>query len=101
MNKYKNYIFLSICEVSYSNFTKTNYSTYLNYCKTIFLNLNSGTVNRKDMEDIGNIFNMLSQVYSLDKETSAKFIFEFYSLDSDKILLLEKSVRFTNTYFKF
>jgi len=41
MNKYDNYVFLYICEISLQSFKKSKFNSYLNYCANVAINLDS------------------------------------------------------------
>lgn len=99
MSKYKRYIFFYICEVSYSNFKFSNFSTHINYCKILNKKLNESNLSSVDTIHIYNIFNLLDKVFSIDKEESIRYILEFYSLDTEQILLFENAVKLNRVFY--
>ena len=76
---YENYIYLTICEVSFNSFKTTRFSTYLNYCKSIKQSINSNDLTKKEMFDINEIFDNLDKIYSLSYNDIGKYILNFFS----------------------
>ena len=85
MSKYDNYIFLTICEVSYKHYKFTNYSSYPEYCKGMSMVLNGVyTPAKSDKRMINDVIQLLDTVYSLSAEVTGKYIGDYFALDSLK-----------------
>ncbi len=97
MTKFDNYVFMSICEISLDLFDKSNFSTYLNYCKTLNLSLKSGILDKKETYDIINISNKLILIYGFDEKTCAEYIAKYF--DCDRFLEFQKCVLITKKFF--
>lgn len=91
MSKYKNYIFLTICETSIECFEKTRFSTYFNYVNNMAICLETNTLNQSQKCDIATIIDDLEKIYGLNNEMLKQFIIEYFN--SDKVLAFEKYVR--------
>lgn len=98
---YENYIYLTICEVSFNSFKTTRFSTYLNYCKSIKQSINSNDLTKKEMFDINEIFDNLDKIYSLSYNDIGKYILNFFSLHDDKIIDFQKIIMLTKEYYPF
>lgn len=99
MNTYVNYIYLIICEVSLEMFKKTNFVTYSNYCKEMGNSLKNQNLSLQDRRTFMAIYEKLDPIFSLDTDESAKYIAQFFELDSSRINLFERIVRNTNELF--
>ena len=99
MTKFDNYVFMTICETSFDLFKKSQFSTYVNYCKTLNLSLKSGKLDRKETADIIKISNDLVLIYGFDDETCGRYIAEYF--DCDRYADFQKIVIMTREYFSF
>jgi len=97
MNKYENYIFLTICEVSLDLFRKTDFQTYSNYCRTMNMSLKDGKLSKREKSDFIEISNMVDKIYSLGYDLCAQYIVAYF--DSNRCQDFEMSVRLTKEYF--
>ncbi len=95
MNKYRNHIFLTICEVSLDCFEKSVYLSYVNYCRHMNICLKNGDISGKQKNDILKIVAELDLVYSMNDEETNNYILDFFG--SNVIHLFEKSVRLTKS----
>lgn len=91
MNKYKNYIFLTICEASIECFEKSRFSTYFNYVNNMAIALETNTLSPNQKSDISIIIDELEKIYNLDNDMLKKYIIEYFN--SEKVLAFEKYVR--------
>lgn len=88
MSKFNNYVYLTICEVSYELFKKTFFSTYINYCKKFNLSLEDGKLGTREKSDLIEMFDVLHLIYGFKDDESLKYIQTFFKCD--KILDFEK-----------
>ncbi len=99
MNKLDNYIYLTICEVAMKDFKKTNYSSFVNFCKGIAYSLNHGNLSSREKGYIISVFNVLDVIYSMDDETTSRYISDFFNMESERIRAFEICVMETMEFF--
>lgn len=99
MTKFDNYVFMTICETSFDLFKKSQFSTYVNYCKTLNLSLKSGILDRKETADIIKISSDLVLIYGFDDATCGKYIAEYF--DCGRYGEFQKCVMITREFFGF
>ena len=99
MNKYKNYIFLSICEETIKRFKLTSYQSYTVYCKSFTYAFNDGKLNSRELIDLEQVYKVISIIYSITYDEFAKMVDEFFSLPTEDLVVFEKAVRMTDEYF--
>ncbi len=97
MTKFDNYIYLTICETTLELFSKTNFSTYFNYCNNMNLSLKSGVLDKREESDIRKIMDDLNLIYYFDNKTCAKYISEYF--DSNRYIDFQKCVLATKKCF--
>lgn len=97
MNKFKNYIFLTICEVSVELFEKTEFQTYANYCRMMNMSLKDNNLSRREKSDLIIISERVDKIFSLGKKLTAEYIVSYF--DSGRHLDFERSVRLTKEFF--
>ena len=90
MSKFDNRIYLTICEVSMECFKKSKFINYCNYCSHMALALKSKVVGKSQTRDLMEIIEMLDIIYSMDAETTGKYLFDYFN--SDKVREFEKCV---------
>ncbi len=98
MNKFNNYVFLSICEITVKSFDGSHYTTYLNYCNGLLSNIRNHNLSKKQSKDLVKIFNELKLIYSIDGVEGSDFILDF--LESNRIIEFYECVRMTNRFLK-
>lgn len=91
MNKYRNYIYLAICEVSFEYFKKTKYSTYTNFCKGIRTSIEEDNLSTPEMKCLVKISEMLEKIYGMDEEMAGRYISDYFQLGD--YILFETTVR--------
>jgi len=91
MSKYDNYIYLTICEVSFESFEKTNFATYTNYCRTFKSSLLDGNLSSYEKKCIIQVSDMLDKIYGMNIDMTSYYINEFFQLE--KFIVFEKIVR--------
>lgn len=91
MSKYDNYIYLTICEVSFEYFQKTNFSTYTNYCISFKSSLLDGKLSSYEKKCIIHVSEMLDKIYGMNISETGRYINEFFQLEKFKVF--EKVVR--------
>jgi hypothetical protein len=99
MEKFDNYVFMTICETTSDLFKKSQFSTYRNYCKTLGLSLKSGVLDRKETADIIKITDVLVLIYGFDDWTCGEYIVKFFELDYERVTNFHKAVTLTKRYF--
>lgn len=82
MNKYKNHVFLSICETSLKLFPETKFMTYVNYCGHMRICLETGTVRGRLKTHLFKLFDMLELIYGMDADMASGFIGEYFRLEN-------------------
>lgn len=105
MNNYKNYIYMTICEVSYECCLKTtlvNYQ-YQKYCTDLRIALDHGYLTKKQEKDIITISCIIEKIYGLSVEDTAVLISGYFH--KKNLIEYEKVLRgmddiFPN-YFKY
>jgi len=99
MNKFRNYIYMTICETSIELFEQTNFRTYINYCRCMGTSLSSKNLSVTEKNHILKIFDVLEKIYSLTEVESANFIYDYFNLDIERIITIEKVIRLTKKYY--
>ena len=97
MNKYDNYVFLTICEVSMKCFEKSVFLSYVNYCRTMSSYLKDGNLNKQQTHDIIRVIEELDLIYSMNDNDRSNYILDYFA--SDRILDFEKCVRLTKEFY--
>lgn len=95
MEKFDNYVFMTICETSSVLFEKSRFSTYGNYCNTLYLSLLSGNLDKKETNDVIQISNDLVLIYGFDDKTCCDYILKYFELSSDVKINFYKAVKLT------
>lgn len=92
MNTYKNYVYMTICEISYEcslEYHKVNYR-YQNYCQEFKLALDNGFLTKRQCKDILKITSIVEKIYGLREEEIAILISEYFNKknlrDYEKVL---------------
>jgi len=99
MNKFDNYIFLSIAEVTVPMFSKSNFTTYTAYCRGMRTSLNEGKLSYKEKHDLLKLGSFLSKVYALNSIEIGDYIIKYF--DKDNHGEFYRLVIFTNEVFPF
>lgn len=98
MNKYKNYIYYSICEKSFELFQDSNYLTYSSFCYGIKAAIQTKEFDWVDSSRVYEIIVYIKKLYGLKPEEYGEYINEYF-LD-EKFLVFEKPIRIINEFFK-
>ena len=77
MNKYRNYVYLSICEISLVTFKKSGYVDYEKYCKTLFDSCKIGMLTKREKSDIIAISKRIEMIYSMSGTETANYIIDY------------------------
>lgn len=99
MVKFDNYVFMTICETTSDLFKKSQFSTYINYCKTLGLSLKTGVLDNYERTDIIKITDVLVLIYGFDDETCGKYIANYFASDIEKVINFYKVVLLTREHF--
>lgn len=81
MKKFNNYVFLTICEETFKLFKTTYFSTYRNYCKTLYLSLESNNLTAREKSNIVHLFDSLNLIYGLTDSESLFYIKKYLNCD--------------------
>jgi hypothetical protein len=96
MNKLKNFVYLSICEVSLDLFNSSFYSTYLSYCTGMRLNIFNNNLTKKNRYDLMMISKYLESIYGFNEIEIGELIVSYFESDRfnefQKLVLLNESV---------
>lgn len=99
MNKLDNYISLTICESAMKEMKKTNYTSFVNFCKGMAYSLSHGSLYAREKSIILNITNMLDKVYTLDDVTTANYIVDFFNMEVDRLMAFQRCVMETQEFY--
>jgi hypothetical protein len=99
MKKLDNYIYLTICEVAMNEMKKTNYVSFVSFCKGIAYSLKAANLSSKETGIIINITNMLDKIYSMDEVATANYVVDFFLMDNERILVFQKCVMETQEFY--
>jgi len=92
MDKYTNYIYLTICEISIELFETTSiYTTYRGYCIGLSNSINDGFLSVREGTDFTILFNNISKIFGIDDSVSKDYVIEFFS--GQNYIQFEKMVR--------
>ena len=97
--KYDNFVYLTICEASFDLFKESNCMTYQNYCNLFKFSIQDGKLSKKEMSDIAFIIKFVDKVFSMDYETTAMYVKNFFILEKYK--KFEMPVRYTLEFYPF
>ena len=97
MSKLKNFVYLSICEVSLELFKTSLYTTYLSYCKGMNLNISNNNLTNKNKRDLAMIYKYLEFIYGFDDNEIGGFIASYF--DSDRVAEFQKLVLLNENVF--
>ncbi len=97
LEKHNNFVYNTICELSFDYFKKTNFSTFRIFC----INFNNLLViNKLDYNETRFILSLLDLLwvcYGLNEKDGIQFIAKFFS--EEHYIAFEKTVRFTKESF--
>lgn len=99
MDSYKNYIYLTICEVNLISFKNTSFLTYTNYCREMAIKVNNGNLTSRDKREVAKIFDAVEPIFSLNREEIGKHIVGYFNLSSERIKDFEMAVKSTKEFF--
>jgi len=98
VNKLDNYIFYTICEMSYEIFEQTNFTTYRMFCYTLKNYILINEISGDEFVAINKICEHLALIYGLDYDTNMAYVGEYFL--KDKCVIFEEPVRLVRNYFK-
>jgi hypothetical protein len=78
MSKLDNHIYLIICEITYEQFKRSKFQTYINYANSIKTGLTSENIGGKQKREISSVINILKRVLGLDVNTASEYVACFY-----------------------
>ena len=99
MNKYDNYIFLAICEVTFKNFKNSMWVTYANYCKGMAMSLKTGELSKLDKRHLLVIYDELELLFGMSDAEKAEYIHRYF--ESGRWGEFEVIIRDTKKFFPF
>lgn len=93
MNKFDNFVMLTICEVSFKRFIESNYTSFPNYCIGLGYAIRGGNPSSRERVDLSEIAIMLEKIYGFAFEESGRYITLFFNLDVTRFRDFENIVR--------
>jgi hypothetical protein len=99
MNKLDNYIYITICEVAMKEMKRTNYTSFINFCSGMAYSLSHESLYSREKSIMVEITNTLDKIYSMDEALTAKYIVDFFNIDSDIISKYQLCVLGTLEFF--
>ena len=97
MNKYDNFIYMTICEVTLKLYKQTGFSSHASYCRYIGVSLNDKKIINMVKNHVSTISDVLDNVFAIDAETSGIYIANFFILE--KYIMFDKAVRATKEFY--
>lgn len=98
MNKFKNFIYLTICEETLPLFKETNYLSYRSYCQGMAISLKSGDkLSPREKHHFLTISNALEKIYNLNDNEMAEYIVDYFNCD--KFEDYEYLIKLTNELY--
>jgi hypothetical protein len=97
MDKFRNYVYLTICETSLELYRKTNFSTYSGYCSGMDQLLKANTLGKRDLKHLITICDVLEKVYSFSTKLATEYIMDYFA--SGRCTDFERVVRLTKERF--
>ena len=97
MNKYRNYVYMCICEISLVTFNKSGYVDYAKYCKSLYNSCKMGVLTSREKRDIIAITKRVELVYSMNGKDTASYILDF--LKSDRCEEFKKCMDMINFFY--
>lgn len=94
---FDNYVFLTICEITYETFKDSGFSTHANYCRTLGSSLNDNVLLKKEKRTILAIMDELEALFSMTHEESSMYIVRYFN--EGQYNNFETSVRLTKECF--
>lgn len=75
------YVYMTICESSIERWGKTKFSTYVNYCRNMKLCLSTGSLDKREREDIDKIVRDLVTIYDFELNIAANYVVDYFNLE--------------------
>ena len=100
MNKYDNYVFLYICEISLQSFKKSKFNSYLNYCANVAINLDSCDLSKQQMIFIDDVIKYLDRVFSMSDKMVVEYIIKYFHFAPTEMEKFVNLIKLTNESFK-
>jgi hypothetical protein len=97
MNKFENFIYLSICDITMSMFKKTKFMTYINYCRSMHDSIINNNLSKIERDNLIAIVNHLKLLYNLDDDEIINHITNYFI--SDKVVEMQKIIMLTKEIF--
>jgi len=96
MGKLKNFVYLSICEISLELLRDSFYTTYLSYCNGMNSSIFNGNLTKKNRFDLILISKYLESIYGFDDIEIGEYIVGYFESDRfnefQRLVLLNESV---------
>jgi hypothetical protein len=99
MNKYTNYVFMTICEASLKRFKKSGYSTYTAYCTGLLRSIRVGNLSKSEKFDLIQILQELDLMYGMSEDDNNYYILAY--LESGRCGEFQNVVEMTRILFPF
>lgn len=95
--KYDNFVYMTICEISFDLFKKSKCMTYQNYCNLLKLSILDGKLSGGETSDIFEIMKVLDKLFSMNDKDTGMYIRNFFT--EQKYLKFEYPVRCMLEYY--
>ena len=99
MNKLDNYIYLTFCEIAMKEMKKTNYTSFVNFCKGMAYSLSHASLYAREKTILLTLTNMLDKVYTMDEVTTANYIVDFFNMETERMIAFQRCVMETNEFY--
>lgn len=97
MNKFENFIYLSICDITMPMFKKTKFMTYINYCRYMHDSITNNNLSGIERDNFISIVNHLKLLYNLDDNEIMDYIINYFI--SDRVVEMQKIIMLTKEIF--
>ena len=77
--KYDNFVYMTICEISFDLFKKSKCMTYQNYCNLLKLSILDGKLSGGETSDIFEIMKVLDKLFSMNDKDTGMYIRNFFA----------------------
>jgi hypothetical protein len=94
---YRGYVYLTLCEISFELFRKTNFTTYSGYCSEMNQALKDNNLCKRDKTHIVAMVDGLEKIFSMGDELTSQYIIDYF--DSGRCCDFERAVRNTKEFF--
>ncbi len=91
MNKFNNYVYYTICEISLKYFEKSGFKTYSTFCKLLAISIKDDHLSLKEAKFMAKLIDEIMFIYALDGKSAGDYVCKFFF--NEKYLIFETPVR--------